>query len=359
MRASVHGLSALSFAVLACLQACSDGPDSGGPLRPQLRGRAPGGMARAPQAGAGEYMPYGVPVPPGEPVRLSPEPYDPVKHGRLVPHTQPELNELHRAPGGRIRGGPVPEVGTLASPKSEYWFKILEGRGSYAVHDAQLDVRIDPAFNRDDSVYIYAPTQIGANGTCIEQSTAHFRNPRDTITHHYHGFFNWCQSPPGFIYFQDMENPTWRNKYLRFHVPGAEERYAASVYWTHAAWNDTTPKTIGLLYNWILGRWEEVTGPIVGTYPGRTHGWTAWESHHINETGECPDIPDIRSSDTRLYWYPRLTKPIGDVQNVANGRCWQVGEPPPWSMHLTGDGDDWEARTNRGGARVVDANEVR
>jgi hypothetical protein len=319
---------------------------------------APLPEAKAQSSPASEYLPYGVPVPPGQEISGSPEPYQPARHGRPLPNTQPGANavgkpgvslpvrpERARGPRDQVpQGAPGSQV-----PQSEpgsgdrgFWLRG-SSTGIHAVNDAQPNLAI-PA--NAIGTTLYTPTHLAAGGTCIETVTAHWYYPGMTSTAHGHGFWDWCASDGsgGWQVFEFMDQ-SWQQQYVR-KIRG-EERYSTAVYKvSDSCW-------IGILYNFGQGLWEEKTTicgisqllPFFGTV-----GWTMWESHYLMDQAQvCPVFPNIQASELRAWQnntWTRLTAATADPTLGPYGLCWINGT---YTFAVLPTLDHWQANTPRRG----------
>lgn len=291
------------------------------------------------QVGEQRHLPYGVPVPEGQELDATPEPYDEWVHGRAHPNTQPQANEVGR---GRMRlperarpphgSEPIPDIFPGSGDRG-FW--VTGGRGIYAANDVQTNVVI-PDYAVGTT--IYAPTHMPAGNACVETVTAHWRYSGMTSTSHAHGFWDHCglDGATGWQTFETMD-ATWKGKYVR--VFDGEERY-----WTEA-YKDASGCWHGLLYNYNLGKWEEKLTPICGSSTF-TDGWTMWESHYMMDVAKrCPAFPRIRASGLQVWtgsaWTP-LTSSY-TTQLGPNGLCWTNGTYP--GLQISVVNSDWTALT--------------
>ena len=314
-------------------------------------------VAPVPEAGAqpdpaGDRLPFGVPVPPGQEVTRPPRPYDPARHGPPIPNTQPGANLVGRSnvqlperprPPRRPRIGP-PESGTPEGvPGSgDRGFWIGGGTGVHAQNDAQTNVVIPP-----DAVgtTIYAPTHMAAGYTCLETVTAHWRYAGMATTAHGHGFWDWCEADGsgGWQVFESMDAP-WRRKYVR--PSGGEHRY-----WTEVFQEAGTPCWWGLLYNFEVGWWDG-KAHICGTQPDQYrslyggNGWTMWESHHLMDQARvCPRLPDIAAADLLVHSGGNWVRLTGATSSQLGpyGLCWENGT---YRFSVSSGLDLWQALTS-------------
>lgn len=320
-------------------------------LAPMLTGAASAQdtIPRAPR-----YLPYGVPVPVGEAIDAGPEPYQPAKHGPPLRNTQPERNMAAqrganlprvdsngKGPRGRpdnpgppgAAGGAASDGPDLPRPmpgSGDRGFWINAGTGVYAANDAQTDLVIP-----DNAVgtTIYAPTHMPAGNSCIETTTAHWRDTGQPSTTHGHGFWDHCFKK-GWYTFEYMD-ATWKSKYVR--TLDGEDRYYTQVDKSGNCWR-------GLLYNFTAGQWEEKVSPAVCGSSTQS-GWTMWESHGLMDVAKvCPSFPSIRASGIQI-----LTSSGWVALGTGNssvlgpyGMCWTNNT---YAFHVHAANSDWHAHT--------------
>jgi hypothetical protein len=284
-----------------------------------------------------EFLPYGVPIPPGQEVTSDPEPYNPAKHGPPNPNPIPQANLVGKPGAILARRGSAPhELRAVPEPGTGdrgFLINRNQGVGVYAGNDAQTDLVIpDNAIGTT----IYAPTHLPASKACVETVTVHFRYQGMAGTKHDHGFWDWCgvDGSTGWQVYENM-NADWKSKYVR--VADGEERYFTQVWKSGSCWK-------GLLYNYSAGRWDERTS-ICGSHADREWGWTMWESWEMmDKLKVCPNFPGIRASGIRIYkdsqWVllaPDHTQGLG-----PSGKCWTEGI---YTFHVHQANHDWHAHT--------------
>ena len=289
-------------------------------------------------------LPYGVPIPENEILKLQPEPYDPVKHGPAMANTMSNLNLADSPDIPRDlaqRRAAVSEDGVTFPPPGDgdrgFFINDGAGTGIYVGEDVQDNVAIP--YNSGTDQVIYAPTNQSAGGACIETVTVHWLPQGNTTTLHAHGFWDWCRSSPGWGTYEAMDS-TWKSKYARLYSYGGES--AEYMYFT------TVMKTsgdcwIGYLYNFDTGTWEEKQTSCGTTQTGWGNtGWTMWESWYLQG---CPTIPRIKAG-----WIQTLKSSgwtylgTGDTSQLGpySGTCYDTGA---YSFYVIYSNYGWEGRT--------------
>ncbi len=292
------------------------------------------------------YLPYGLRIAPGLEITDPPQPFDRAVHGPPIANTRPKANAVGKpgiilpkratisnAPGN----SPLPSI-TPGSGDRGLW--LLDGAGIYAANDARLDLAIpDQAIGTT----IYAPTHMAPGGACIETVTAHWRYADMATTAHGHGWWDWCVSDGtgGWQLFEFMDK-NWQDLYVR-KLKG-DLRYFTQVYYD-------APSNVwrGMLYNFVLGGWEEkvsISGTNISGF-GNT-GWTMWESHFMMDQAQvCPTLPGIQAAYLQLYingkWSPLTTSNSEDTLGPY-GLCWTNDS---YSFRLSPQLNSWLARTPR------------
>jgi hypothetical protein len=288
---------------------------------------------------AAPRLQYGVPVPEGQELTAAPEPFDEKVHGRAIPNTQPQANEVLKGAAARLperssRPRPRDPIPDIFPGSGDRGFWVNQGQGIFAANDAQTDLVIpDNAIGTT----IYAPTHMPAGNVCVETVTAHWRYSGMATTAHAHGFWDHCgfDGATGWQTFEGMD-ATWKGKYVR--IFDGEERYFTEAY------KDGNGCAHGLLYNFNLGLWEEKLTPICGNSSFAT-GWTMWESHYLMDVAQrCPAFPRVRASGIQLYTVSAW--PALDTSNSSQlgpyGLCWTNGT---YNFSVAVPNSDWTALT--------------
>lgn len=302
------------------------------------------GAARA-QQDTTKYLPYRVPIPPGQAIDRGPEPYNAQKHGPPLRNTQPGLNiaaqrganlprvdSNGKGPRGRPGDAGRPNLPTPVPGSGDRGFWISSGYGIYAANDAQTNVVIP-----DNAVgtTIYAPTHMPAGNSCIETVTAHWRYSGQSTTTHGHGFWDHCFKKTWYTF--EYMDATWKSKYVR--TLDGEDRYYTQVNRSGTnCWN-------GLLYNFTSGVWEDKVSPVVCGASNNPSGWTMWESHNLMDVNKvCPSFPGIRASAlqtlTSTGW---VNLGSGNTSQLGpTGMCWTGNT---YTFHIHAANYDWHAHT--------------
>ncbi len=212
----------ISFPVLLAVWACSDRLSA--PPQESTTPDKPGAFAAAPSPG---FLPYGVPVPPGQEITVPPPPIDPKRPVIHNPH--PEWNLIGKPgfiPPKRLPPTREGTSGSFPPPGQADRGIALNGQppgwyGLQQMNDAGLDVILPEPLGGSTVADLYAPTLLppgpDPQGPCIEITTIHERLSSQYFTHHYVGFWDWCQSPPQgtFIVLMDMSQVDFENSYIR------------------------------------------------------------------------------------------------------------------------------------------------
>jgi len=259
-----------AMAVAAIIgSACAD---TAGPLADSVdRARIGGSVAPSVASNVGadaKFLPYGVPIPMDQVITREPEPYQLAKHG--PPHSNPipqgppifAPREAYRrsvSPGAPELAGSGPK--TDPSPQQggsgEAAVNIANwNRGIRGYNDVQHNVSVPL------SSWLYAPTNLPSDSSCIEQSTIHRRVSFFGVTEHGFGLWNWCdQQQRQQVEVFEPFTSTWKAAYARLytHVDGgpAEEVYYA---WVEG---DSSNCWHGYLYNFSTGYYDRKT-PVAG-----------------------------------------------------------------------------------------------
>lgn len=318
---------------------CSDSTDTSTAPPPQP----------SPTQLADEWLPYGVPVPPGTRTYVRPEPYDSAKHGPPRRNMDRSTDLVHtrtsKLPPRYFRPSFSPGNGDAVWRLTP---SPTNNGGIYVTNDVQLDLDIPLAAAQaapGQFVLIYSPTHLPPDGSCIEATMVHQRDPYGPTTHWF-GFWDWCTNVG------NQDPTTWGtnwgslrpadqpfvSKYVRYLHD--ENQFVVEVY-RHTSSNCWT----GMIFNYSVGQWESwVTScgasRILGG--GFTGGWTAWESYNLMSWG-CPTLPSIRATSiaTRSAsgTYYRLAGQTTDLPGscFANGTYTFGG--------YNGSSYAWEART--------------
>lgn len=233
-------------------------------------------------------------TPPHQTEVQPPRPFDPARDV-LYPDSTPQLNLVGRRPNlpdlaadrartaarRKAAGDPLPGTGDVG-------YKIsVASFGAYAIHDVRRDVYLPAGWG---TVFIYAPTLAAVDGYstnrigCLESVTIHRRFQGQVDVTHEQGFWDHCIRQ-GWAKLQDMNDATFRNKYVR--VMYGRERYTTLVY------KDVgSGVTYGLLWDYTLnlgsGGWSMQTSVQSTNTPLQNGGWTMWESHGLSEQQLCP-----------------------------------------------------------------------
>lgn len=318
-------------------------------------------------AEGGEYLPYGVPVPVGEELTLLPPPYDPETMGPPISDRTAHLN-LAADRTSRYAKMPNPMwdkelarrgLAPLAVPNHHsnkgYW---LYKTASYPFaraqqnHDVQRDTRVPVPMSADNPVIYYAPTLLPAGGSCIESVTIHWRfstNP-NVPEEDLHGFWNWCNPNPSFVVTKNLNDATFRNRYVR--VFSGEEFLVTFVHQqaSGSCW-------IAGFYDYVEGVYSIQYESCGVTQTGHgTKGWTMWETYNVmqNNTGPtCPSTPSIKAADIKVGTRSQPSNTPFDLYSGTFGTlnidnpCFNNGaytfvRPPPGFVRNT-----WQANTLR------------
>jgi len=301
---------------LAVLGACSDMPTR--PTPPSTGTQVARGSGGAP---LGVYLPYGVPVPVGQEITAPPEPYDPVRHGPAQlnsvrserPFTAPRrvhaeaMKRLgYRSEATFRTATPAPVPGSAPGPATTY--NSSEGaillvnwnEGISAYNDVQTSIGLPPS-----ETYLYAPTHLPSDQSCIEQTTIHWRlSTFGSVTHAF-GLWNWCdpQRRSQFQVFESMTS-TWTSKYVRNLTHGQQSK-AEGVYYSQVL-RDANGCWHAYVYNFSTGYYEEKTpagGWCGASYlAARGFGWTMWELE-TKSTGCYTFASSIVSSSIKVKAY--------------------------------------------------------
>jgi len=290
-----------------------------------------------------QYLPYGLPIRPGQDIEAPPHPFSSTDHGRPIRNTMPGTNMAGRSDvdlprryhSFGVNDGSTP---TFEPGSGDRGLWLTGGEGVYAGNDASLELVIpDPAIGTT----LYAPTHMSPGNACIETVTAHWRYTGMSATAHGHGFWDWCVTDGvgGWQVFEFMDS-AWTDQYVR--------RFRGRAhYWTQV-YNDAPSSWKGMLYNFNQGQWEEKTSISGSNVSGFGQlGWTMWESHYLmDSTQVCPRFPDIRASDLQLYINGSWTG-VTDSTSLNTlgpyGRCWVESS---YTFRLARDLDTWLARTS-------------
>ncbi len=296
----------MSLTFASCSDVAIDGPKSpsGSPIDSRAFNARPNDSAR--------YLPYGVPVPQGEIVRLMPEPYNQARHGLGLPNSDPSRGPYPL----RVRRSGVAQTGHVQPVDGAQMLNSSEGavfvpdsvQGFQAVSDIQLDVAL-PGGGSDTTV-LYAPTYLPSSRSCIEVSTIHERYPGEGSTKHYFGLWDWC-GEENFRVKEEMTS-SWRSKYVRAietaYGEPAEDGYLMVV--QQYAVSPNCWET--LIFNYSAGQWERKSSYVdqSGYHKGWCgtsaisaigYGWTMWELE--TSTSGCPTLPSIRARQVYAYVY--------------------------------------------------------
>lgn len=212
--------------------------------------------------------------------------------------------------------------------------------GVFQVADAGLDVVLPSRSQAQGPAWIFAPTVLPPNHTCIEATTMHRRFPNQT-TEHLQTWFDWCESGDSgaYVLAVDLTNSVIANRYIRTYLgkPTLTISLSTSGGSCWYSW----------IYNYEIGNYEInlIKCPAQGTNghsPGTNgglDGWTAWESYYLLGTGQCPVLANIRDMDVRLKHpqtgsFVALTDYPTDYSFGHNNNvCWtNFGGPGPYSF---------------------------
>jgi hypothetical protein len=253
------------------------------------------------------WLPYGVPVPPGQVLTALPEPYTPRKHGALLPDQTPESN-LIGLPGFVVGPSPRrfpargntpastvgPSPGTGDHPIFLYTTSV-RWNGVSAVHDVHTDLAIPTVttLTNAGAVFIYSPTLLPPGGSCIEATTIHQRTQFDNATTHLQSWYDWCgynfQNHQNNWFRMDSINASFINRYVR--TFNGQPSLSITIV-TPTNYNGCW---FGSLYNYLVGGWEQKMTSCGTTQIGHSTGWTMFESYNLMDFG-CPTIQSTRAS---------------------------------------------------------------
>lgn len=320
-----------------------------------------------PEPAAEEYLPYGVPVPPGVELMALPQPFDPAKMGPADPDSTPELN-LAASPTSEYRHMPNPmdkfDTDLVGSPESHnlsamavehhnsngYWLYKTAAKPlarAQANHDVQNNTVIPQPTSGTRGVYYYAPTLMPPGRSCIESTTIHRRKTPGGAAEHLHGFWDWCGPTADFLVVKNLQNATFRNAYVR--VYAGEEFLVTYVHQDpgNGCWG------AGFL-NYSTGKYERQFYRC-GTNRGAwDEGWTMWESYNVEQNNAGPDCvstPPIKAAGIKVGTAfepsddPFKNYPNNYARLIQNEAC-----VPPFVFRTTAPGgfpsnESWEFDT--------------
>lgn len=284
-------------------------------------------------------MPYGVPVPPDQPLTALPEPYNPQKHGASLPDQTPQANRIgtpgyvpgpspRRLPGPPSSSAPAP--GDVDRPIYLYT-NTVRWHGVAATHDVRADMALPPAstLTNAGAVFIYAPTLLPPGGSCVEATTIHQRTQNDAATVHLQGWYDWCgYNRPGGVagwYYQQPMDALFFNNYVRTY--NGQPAISISIV-TPTNYNGCW---YGHLYNYSVGGWEQKISSCGTTQIGHNTGWTAWESWNLQYG--CPVLANARATQIN-FADPRPGQPDWvAITDHPNDMAVSVGYGPCWSQN--------------------------